>query len=462
MTAPPDTPRRGGGRRPRYGCGGRARWGRAATPCVCTNRVPYCARAARDAAFNAGAASTTSAALCVYHGTMTNSDTRAPLRVGGMSLTLDQVPQCTGAQRKARVRRRGVDARRPRAAAWRRRAGLPPVYWEVGLGKTVQKLTKHQDVQVAQSAQAVCAYWRSLMPRRPGAHKARRVQMTIPSHAEGDARRGPAAWRRRKGTSAAGVPRRVSTGRAVTRPQLGLAASAGAVDAADDPPPRPTTSRASSSSASHSATSRASCWRRTWRRRRWSGRSARRREARRRSRRSARRRRRRSGGSGAGGGRRERRPRAGGGSCASSRVRGRSAAPARWRRSRRAAEEAAPRAAEAAAKREAEERLRRAHQHRRTRSWLWPSLFDAKPARVLRRIARRTRAPPYQEGARLRPAQGGGPTCMHWRGHPECARSSKLLLATLERYGESAPHAHASAPRRCPRRRRSSHEELFE
>ena len=31
-----------------------------------------------------------------------------------------------------------------------------------GLGKTVHKLTKHEDAQVAQAAAAVCVYWRAL------------------------------------------------------------------------------------------------------------------------------------------------------------------------------------------------------------------------------------------------------------------------------------------------------------
>ena len=33
-----------------------------------------------------------------------------------------------------------------------------------GLGKTAYRLTKHQDVQIALAAQAVCDYWRTLIP----------------------------------------------------------------------------------------------------------------------------------------------------------------------------------------------------------------------------------------------------------------------------------------------------------
>ena len=38
-----------------------------------------------------------------------------------------------------------------------------------GLGKTVQKLSKHQDVQISQAASAVCAYWKSIIPKKPDA-----------------------------------------------------------------------------------------------------------------------------------------------------------------------------------------------------------------------------------------------------------------------------------------------------
>ena len=34
-----------------------------------------------------------------------------------------------------------------------------------GLGKTVQKLSKHHDAQVAEAASELCAYWRTLIRR---------------------------------------------------------------------------------------------------------------------------------------------------------------------------------------------------------------------------------------------------------------------------------------------------------